>query len=263
MVIDFHTHCFADRLAPVAVPLLERECGIKGFHDGTIAGLRQQMAAGGVDISVIQPVATKPAQVQVINEWAKANADDTLYFFGALHPDDEAFFENVKRLKQDGFRGVKLHPDYQGFFADEPRMMPLYRAIADLGLVLVLHCGVDIGRPWPVHCTPLMVAHILENVPDLCLVASHMGSHGLWRDAQDVLVGKSLYLDTSYSQYSLKKEGMERMIRRHGAQRVLFGTDSPWTSAAVEIAGIRALDLPESDIESILSGNAKRLLGLF
>jgi uncharacterized protein len=260
MIVDFHTHCFADSLAKSAVSTLE-QCGrITAVHEGTAGSLKQFMRLCGVDRSVVLPVATKPSQVRAINRWAKDNTCDTLCFFGAVHPEDEAFYDNLQRLKQDGFPGVKLHPDYQHFFADEPRMMPLYEAIRDMGLILVLHAGIDIGCPYPVRCTPLMIRRLLDTVPGLPLVAAHMGGHALWRDVEDVLLGRDLFLDTSYSQYLLERSGVERMIGKHGADRVLFGSDSPWTRADEEIKQIRSLDLPASDIDRILGGNAIDLL---
>lgn len=260
MVIDFHTHCFDERIAAKAVSALENCSHIEAVHDGTVGGLQRHMAECGVDKSVVLPVATKPSQVPVINKWAIENTGETLCFFGALHPDDPNWETSLRQLKQSGFLGVKLHPDYQSFFADEPKLMPIYEAVRDLGLILVLHAGVDIGYPAPVHCTPLMIRRVIDNVPGLKLVAAHMGSHALWRDVEDVLLGRPVFLDTSYSHYSLQDEAMSRMIRRHGAENVLFGTDSPWKRADDEISRISRLPLPPADIERILYKNAQELL---
>lgn len=260
MVIDFHTHCFTDALAPSAIPVLEKNSGITAVHDGTAGGLKAHMQRCDVSKSVVLPVATKPAQVRPINEWARQTSDDALVFFGAMHPDDENFAAVAQGLKNKGFSGVKLHPDYQHFFADEPRMMPVYDALREAGLVLVLHAGVDIGFPAPVHSTPLMIRNVIKNMPGLKIVAAHMGGHALWRDVEDVLVGLPVFFDTSYSHYALGDEAMARMIRCHGAENVLFGTDSPWKSADDEIARIRALGLSFEEQELILYKNAQRLL---
>ena len=260
MIIDFHTHCFDDSLAKSAVPLLEKKARIHAMHDGTVSGLKQSMAACGIDKSVALPVATKPSQVPAINEWAKRNRDKDVYFFGALHPDDKNFFDAAKQLKNDGFRGVKLHPDYQHFYADEKRMMPLYEALRDLNLLVVLHSGVDIGYPWPVYCTPHMIKNIVESVKGIRLVAAHMGAHGLWRDVEDLILGLPIFIDTAYSQYLLENSGMERMIKKHGAERVLFGTDSPWRNQQEEAQAIASLNLPSGDIDHILYKNALLLL---
>jgi len=262
MVIDFHTHSFAHTVVDAAIGKLESFSGLKTVTDSTVDGLRAFMAQCGVDISVVQPVATKPAQVSVINDWAKKHRCTDMHFFGALHPDDHDFAATAGQLKDDGFKGVKLHPDYQSFFADEDRIMPLYQTLADLDLTLVLHAGVDNVHPSPVHCTPLMIRNIIDTVPTLRLVLPHMGSHALWRDAEQLIVGRDIYIDTSYSYYALKKDGMRRIIDKHGADRVLFGTDFPWKRADEEIENIRALGLSKADTEAILFRNAQRLLGL-
>lgn len=281
MIIDFHTHCFDDALAPYAVSTLEKNGGIKAKHDGTVSGLREYMRQCGVDLCVVHPVATKSAQVKTINQWAMENTDNIksivadniisentqkhsersrLCLFGALHPDDPNFLNTAQQLKNDGFKGVKLHPDYQRFYADESRMMPLYEALRDLGLIVVLHAGVDIGHTALIRCTPLMIANIINNVPGLKLVAAHMGGHALWRDAEMLLCGKDLYLDTSYAWYKLGRQGMARMIEKHGADKVLFGTDSPWKDTAAEIAHITSLGLSTSQTDLIMYKNAQALL---
>lgn len=261
MIIDFHVHCFADKIASRAIGLMEEKSGLKTILDGTLKGLKSYMRSCGVDKSVILPVATNPAQAPVINSWAKESAGGGVHFFGAVHPDDDDFNGTLCRLKASGFRGVKMHPDYQRFYADEKRMMPLYEAVRDLGLILVLHCGLDNVYPVPIHCTPLMVRNILGSVPGLKLVVPHMGGHALWRDAEQLLIGQPIYIDTCYSQYALGPSGMERLIKKHGSERVLFGTDSPWKRADDEISRIRALNLPQSDIDNILYKNALGLIG--
>lgn len=260
MVIDFHVHSFADKIASKAIGVLEEKSGLKTINDGTLQGLKDQMHKCGVDRSVILPVATSPAQVPIINKWAVENADEDLHFFAAVHPDDSDFFGTLRWLKDSGFRGVKMHPDYQLFYADEKRMMPLYEALRDAGFALALHCGLDNVYPIPIHCTPLMVRKILDNIPGIKLIAAHMGSHALWRDAEHLLLGLPIYIDTCYSQYALGPSGMERFIKKHGSERVLFGTDSPWKSADDEIRGIRDLRLPQGDIDNILYKNALALL---
>lgn len=262
MIIDAHVHCFADKIAPKAIGVLEEKSGLKTIHDGTINGLKSYMGERGVDKSVILPVATNPSQVSVINEWAWENADNELVFFGAAHPDDADFFDTVLKLKAGGFKGVKLHPDYQLFYADERRMMPLYEALRDAGLILALHCGLDNVYPVPIHCTPLMVRNILENIPGVTIIATHMGAHAMWRDAEELLAGQRVYMDTCYSQYALGGHGMKRMIKKHGAENILFGTDSPWKHADDEIKRIEALDITSHEKDLIFSINASRLLGL-
>lgn len=260
MVIDFHTHCFTDSIADNAVTTLEKQAGICAVGSGTVTGLKDHMRFCGVDQSVVLPVATKPSQVAAINRWAVEQRNESLVFFGAVHPDDLNFEDTVQFLISQGFKGVKFHPDYQHFYADEPRMMPIYEQLRDAGLIVVFHSGIDIGYPSPVYCTPLMISNVLDNVPGLRIVAAHMGAHALWHDVEELLVGRSVHLDTSYSFYLLQKEGMEHMISKHGAENILFGTDYPWKSPKDEIKTIQSLSLKASDIDKILYGNALSLL---
>ena len=249
-----------DALAPAAIATLEKNAHIKALHNGTLSGLTAFMAECGVDKFVVQPVATKPSQVPVINEWAKNNSTEKTVFFGALHPDDPNFISAAQKLKADGIKGVKFHPDYQDFYTDDEKMMPLYEALRDLGLIVMLHAGWDIGLPAPIRCTPLMIRNVIRNVPGLKLVAAHMGGHALWCDVEHVLLGLPIYIDTSYSHYVLQDEGMTRMIKKHGADRVLFGSDSPWKRADDDIRMIMGLDLSFEEKEAILYRNAQELL---
>jgi|AGTN01.2.fsa_nt_gi Predicted metal-dependent hydrolase of the TIM-barrel fold len=261
MIIDFHTHCFSEQIVSAAIALLEKNSGLTTNGSSTPENLKQAMRRQGVDISVVLPVATKPKQVPVINRWAKEQTCSSLVFFGAVHPDDPDYDGNLQWIKQHGFKGVKLHPDYIGYYADDPHMFPLYDAIRSYGLILALHAGFDNVYPYPVHCTPLMIRKIIDSFPGLAIVAAHMGSHVLWRDAEELLLGRRLYIDTCYSQYSLSRQDMQRMIGKHGAENVLFGTDSPWQDVEEEIRKIRALSLPPDDIDKILYKNALALLG--
>lgn len=260
MIIDFHTHCFKDNIAKSAVDQLQSVGNIKAYYDGTVNGLISSMKCIGIDKSVVMPVATKPSQVSVINEWGKSLQSDKLCFFGAIFPYDENVYEVINKLKMNGFKGVKMHPDYQGFFADDKRMMPVYEALRDAGLTVLLHAGVDIGFTSFVHCTPLMIFKVLRDIPGLRLVAAHMGGHGLWKDVEEILLGKDFYIDTSFSSYEIGKEGMLRMIKQHGIERVLFGSDSPWTDARKELDIINSLEITSTEKDYILYKNAQVLL---
>lgn len=262
MIIDIHTHAFPDELAPRALAALTSNCDVPPLTDGTIAGLRASMRQAGMDKAAVMPIATKPAQVRAINQWAAdiSRQYDDIISFGTLHPMLEDWLAEIDRLVADGIRGVKFHPDYQQFFVDDPIMISLYMALAHAGLVVLFHAGVDIGLPPPVHCTPERLAAVLDAVPELTIIAAHMGGYDMWDDVEKYLVGRDVYFDTSYSMADLGPERMTSLIRSHGVDKILFGTDSPWTDQAAEVAGIRALAFSDEEIEAVLGGNAERLL---
>lgn len=262
MIIDVHTHTFPDALAARAVAALSATAGVPAHTDGTNAGLRASMARAGIDLSVIMPIATKPAQVRAINAWAaEVNAvNDGLLAFGTLHPAQEDWRAEIDHLVADGIPGIKLHPDYQKFFVDDPALVPLFQGLADAGRLVLLHAGVDIGLPPPVHCPPDRLARLLDAVPELTVIAAHMGAYAQWDEVEQHLLGREVYLDTSYSLADLGPARMTALIQAHGAEKVLFGTDSPWTDQAAEVAAIRDLPLTDEEKRTVLGENARRLL---
>lgn len=272
MYIDFHTHAFADAIAEKAISKLENTLIEAGFGRdvpaatrGTVSGILEKLPMWQVDQAVILPIATKPSQQTTINNWAKdvqeANGG-TLWCFGSVHPDAEDAFAELERIKSLGLRGVKLHPDYQGFFADEERLFPLYRKCAELGLPVVLHAGLDAMSLDCVHCTPRMGAAVLDTVPELTLILAHLGGNGLWDDVEKYLVGRNVYLDTAYIEGNISDEQALRIFRNHGAERILFASDCPWHPSCREKEMLERLPLAHGERELISHINAEKLLNI-
>ena len=176
MVIDFHTHCFPDKLAERAVGQLSRVGGgLMPYSDGTLNGLRQQMALHNIDISVVLNIATKPEQQTNVNNFAATiDKEPDIIAFGSVFPGAPDAFEELERIKELGLKGVKFHPEYQQFAVDDPRWKPLYRKISDLGLITVFHSGVDYGFPPPYGCMPDGLASVLDCF-ETPVVAAHWG----------------------------------------------------------------------------------------
>ena len=158
-------------------------------------------------------------------------------------------------------KGIKLHPDYQGFFFDDPRAYPVYERCADLGLIVVIHAGSDPVSPGVIHADPQAIARVLDRFPKLILVAAHFGGTDCWDDVLRHLVGKQVYLDTALSAGNIPADTARQIIRAHGAHRILFGSDCPWHSSAMDAEFIRSLGLSEQEEEQIFYQNACALLG--
>lgn len=126
--IDFHTHIYPDHVAHSTVTAVCRRSGITASADGTLEGLKRSMAAAGIDLSVVAAVATKPEQVGSIQRWLADIRQPGIETLAAMHPADPLTLEQMGTLKRQGFRGFKLHPDYQDFFVDDPRMYQIGRA---------------------------------------------------------------------------------------------------------------------------------------
>ena len=262
MIIDFHTHAFEDTLAAKAIPFLENEGNIKAFTDGRAASLVASMDRAGIARSVVCPIATKPSHFDGIRTWARTlrAAQPRLEMLLSVHPDDPDALAHIDETAAEGFKGVKFHPYYQRFTLDDPRLFPLYERLAEHGLFAIFHCGFDVAYPPDRICDPVRVRRVIDALPGFQLVATHLGGWHDWENARRHLIGQPVYIETSYALYELPPAEARAMILDHPADRVLFGTDSPWADQAEELARWRALELPEDRLTAALGGNAARLL---
>lgn len=266
MIIDFHTHCFPDGLAARAVEALSKAGGIPPQLNGTVGDLIKSMGEAGIDRCVLLPVATKPSQTTGINDWAAGIQQERIVAFGSLHPGYGEWRGELARIRKMGLKGIKFHPEYQQFYVDDPDVMKIYEEALEMGLILVFHAGVDIGLSAPWHCTPERLRRVTEAFPGGRIVAAHMGGFGMWEEVERHLAGTGIYLDTSYSLGPgpdlMSEEQFKRIVIKHGAERILFGTDSPWTEQRSEVRKIRALRLEPAAETAILGGTAQKLLYL-
>ncbi len=280
MIIDFHTHTFPDKMASAVIGKLQAASHTRAFTDGTVSGLKASMARAGIDVSIVMPVATNPRQVEHVNDASVAlNREGALtgvYSFGCMHPDHPDPERELERIAAQGVRGIKLHPVYQGVDFDDERYIRILKRCRELKLIVLIHAGFDIGFPGVEHASPAMIRRAAEQVGGLKLVLAHMGSWRCWQNAADTLKGLGLYIDTSFSIGKLTsngdgclKSGEEELmtpaeaagvLRRYGADRALFGSDSPWGSQAETVRAVKALGLTEAEERMVFSENAKRLL---
>ena len=256
MIIDFHTHAFSEKIVEKAMGNLTATSGIMPYTDGTVNGLLEIMNNSGVDKSVVLPIATKPSQQRIVNSWAKEIMSDKIYAFGSVHPDAEDALEELDRIKESGLYGVKLHPDYQDMYFDNIRYERIIDAASELGLITVVHAGVDPKCPEDVHCTPKMARKVLDDVKPEKLVLAHMGGNEMWGDVERYLVGQNVYFDTGVILNTMPQEQFLRIVHMHGADRILFGTDSPWADQKNFVALLEHMPLTEEEKAAIFSENA-------
>jgi len=261
-IIDIHTHTFPDEVAAKAIPLLKKRASVEAFTDGTLACLKRSMDACGVSCSVIVPVSTKPGQVESINQWIVSIDNESFIGFGTIHPRHEGWKDELARLKDCGIKGIKFHADYQKFEMDEPILYEIYEQVREYGMIILFHMGTDLGLLPPYTSLPSKLGKIMSDFPGLKVVAAHMGGYEMWNDVERYLVGLDLYLETSFGIGFMPDERFLKIVRNHGSEKVLFGTDSPWRPQDVEVEKIRAIDLSDHEKQQILYGNAARLLEL-
>ena len=273
MVIDMHTHAFPDAVADKALARLSQASHLRPYTDGLAASLVRSMRKAGIARSVVLPVATSPHQCATINRVAmeinRNTAETGLVSFAGIHPDCEDWESQLYGIAELGFHGIKLHPVYQGVPADDPRTLRLLRLAQSLGLCVVMHAGPDISMPGRDASDVIRIRRMLDAVTPARLVLAHMGGWSQWDEVAAHIAGlPGVWLDTAFCLETapgaacLSASDFVSLVRMHGAGRVLFGTDSPWTDQKRSLDQIGSSGLTEAELQMILSENAVQLLGL-
>lgn len=259
-IIDFHAHAFPDQVAASAIPYLEEEGDVKANHDGRISSLLAIMDREGVDKSVICCIATRPSQFEAIVSWSKQISSDRIIPFPSFHPDDPQAVEHISQIKEEGFKGIKMHPYYQQFFLDDEKLYPAYEKIRELGLILVMHTGFDIAFPRIRRCDPRQILNVMTRFPELKMVTTHLGAWQQWAEVEDLLAGRKIYMDISYTLGQIDTQTARRIILKHPREYLLFGTDSPWSGPQKTYKQLQALELGDEREELIIRKNGLALL---
>jgi len=261
MFIDFHTHVFPRRKAPSILDDMATRKGIPHFFDGTVDGLSDVMKTSGIDLSIISRITTKKENVTAVNEWLRKCCRPGVQPLATVHPDLPVASGDLESLRSQGFKGVKLHPDYQGFFVDDPRMYPFYEAAQATGMPVLFHTGLDRGLPPPVHAMPDGLLRVHRDFPSLIMIAAHMGGEDNYKETEALLLGEDIYLDTSFVLRIMPFGLLKRFFRKHPVERILFGSDSPFTDQAAELDYLLNLScLTTAEKEKVAGENALSLL---
>ena len=269
MIIDFHTHLFPDKIASKAIAKLAEKSGSVPHTDGTVLGLLKQMQKGDCTIAVALPVVTDPAQFDSVNRFAATVNQDCRFkerkiiSFGGIHPRNEDIAGKMRFLKESGFLGVKIHPDYQEAYIDDDGYVAILESAKELDMIVVTHAGVDSGyKDQPVRCTPERVKNVIERVGHTKFVLAHLGGHRYVEQVYDLLAGLDVYFDTSYVLPEVSEADFKRILNKHGEDKILFATDCPWQDIQKEKDRILSYKLEKETEEKILWRNAADLLGI-
>ena len=261
-VIDVHTHVYPDKIAAKAAGATGEFYGVGHAQDATVPSLRACMDAAGIDISLIHSVATTPKQVAPINAFlaeTAANSGGRLVGLGTLHPDSPDQAADVRQLAALGLKGVKLHPEIQGFAVDDPRSLRICALCEEHRLPLLLHTG---DRRY--DCSnPNRLLPMLRQFPGLTVIGAHLGGWSIYEEAVPQLAGvPNLWFDCSSTFYWLDPQIAGTLIRRLGTDRVMFGSDYPMWTPKQELDTFLSLDFTEAERRAILCDNARRVFRL-
>ena len=168
---------------------------------------------------------------------------------------DSVVAEFRRLVNESGFCGLKLHPLFNAYTANDAVVYPLMDCTLELALPVFIHCG------HPPFSLPWSIAQLAEQYPGVRIVMVHMGhGHGVYIQASIDMARKypNLYLENSGMPMHTKiREAYERV----GSDRIFWGSDAPFHHYAVEILRTRVSGLTECQLEDVFRNNIARLMG--
>ena len=260
-IIDIHTHIYPDEIARKAADSVKTFYG--GIGDPTMDGTEQLLLSrgrqAGIDRFAILPVAIRPERVKAINDFVRQQAQANSRFipFGTAHAAMEGVADEAERIMGYGAKGIKMHPDSQGFSIDDPRLFPLYETVQGR-IPVIFHVG-DLRYN---HSHPARLRSVLEQFPKLDVIGAHFGGFRMHETALEFLRDTSCVLDTSSSVMFMEEGVPERLIRLYGAERIAFGSDFPLFDPVHEVERIDRLILTDAEKEQIFCKTAEQILNL-
>ena len=261
-IIDAHAHIYPEKIASKATR------AIGDFYDIEMempAGTSERLIAEGRKAAItrflVHSCATKSQQVRSINEFIKGEMDKYPQFIGfmTLHQDltEEEINNEVIWCLDNGFKGVKLHPDFQKFYIDSKEAEKFYRAVGDR-LPILFHAGDDRYE----FSKPERLANMAKKYPKVNFIGAHFGGYRCWEEV-DVYKGlDNVYFDTCSSLPFITAEYARKIMDKLGVEKFFFGTDFPMWDAEREMERFNNIKMTDSEREGVLAGNVKKLLKL-
>jgi len=181
---------------------------------------------------------------------------DRFVGFAGANPwyEEEALKELDRAVGKLGFKGLKLHPALQGILACDDLVYPLVERAIKLRIPVYIHSGT------PPYSLPFQIGELANTFPEATIIMGHFGYDAFWTDVLPVAKkNDNLFLETSRHPVN---QHVERCVEELGAERILFGTDLPYTNPYREVEKIRLLKINEEARRKILGENMAEILGL-
>ena len=259
-IIDFHTHIYPDKIAGKAADSIAEFYRLKGDGlVGSVDNLLKLEKEAGVSQAAVLPVAMKPGQTHHVNEFIQKTTreHDNLIGFGTVHAAMEDLLEEGQYLIDNGYRGIKIHPDMQQFPIDDLRLYPFYDLIQGK-LPILFHMGDSRFN----YSNPVKLRIIMDKFPRLTCIAAHLGGLDMYDIAYDNFRDKDCCLDISSVLRFSPPEEVLKWIRTYGAERMIFGTDFPLWNPVHEVKTFQSLGLTDRELEQVGHQTAERILSL-
>jgi len=242
MRYDVHTHAFHPKIADKVVAQLYDHYHIPVTGDASL------------DRVVVHSAATAPAQVIPANDWALelTRTHPEVIAFGAVHPGYADWEAELDRLREAGVPGIKLHPEFQSFWLDDPALEPIIEA-AQKDFVFMIHVGDRLPPDQNPSC-PFKLARLADRFPRARIIAAHLGGYLHWQWVLEALEGRDLWLDTSSTLSFIDDATLDAILAAWPRERLLFGSDYPIFDPGEEIERLRTrLGWSQGEIEALVA----------
>ncbi len=259
-IIDAHAHIYPNKIAQKATNAIGEFYDIKmEMPAGTPEKLLEEGKKAGISKFVVHSCATKSQQVRPINQFIKDEIEKYNEFIGfmTLHQEltEEEIDEEVSWCIDNGFKGIKIHPDFQKFYIDSEEAKKIYRIVGNR-LPILFHIGDDRYE----FSKPHRLVKMAKEFPNVNFIGAHFGGYRCWDEAQNYVGLENVYFDTCSSLMFIGEERAKQIIDMLGYERFFFATDFPMWDACGEIKRFEKIALTDNKKECIYSKNIKNLL---
>lgn len=254
MYYDVHTHAFHPKIADKVLTQLHDHYGITAIGTGHAEDLLARADKAGLDKVIIHTAATSPDQVIPANNWSieLMKSDPRIVTFGTIHPDYADPEKEFARLEKNGIKGLKFHPDFQGFFMDDRKFYRILEMVQGR-FVTMFHIGDKLPPQQNPSC-PLKLKKILQNFPKLKAIGAHMGGLYHWKFVAEELAGMNVYFDTSSALPFMDRSVLLDIMNKHPREQILFGSDYPLFDPGESMKELQhTLRLTDTEMEVHLS----------
>ena len=167
--------------------------------------------------------------------------------------------DDLKKCVDQGARTVKLMAALHGYRVDSTCVDPIMHQAASLGITATIHSGSPMSG-----CSPRYIGNLARRHPNVTIIMDHMG----YREWVDVAVEVAIENANVYLGTTLVAAAEPIFIKnivqsgRIGADRIVFGSNSPSGVALHGVNGIRNVGFTAQDESLILGQNLKQIYQL-
>lgn len=272
-IFSNHAHVYPDELAPTWKPII-----------GTVDNLLRFMDEVGIEKTVAFAHDAGNESFDTVSWlWRKTKGTDRIVPFGVVDPWRADAAEQVEKMQEHGFKGIKMHPCVHKFSVVSEEAYKVYESAQRHGFFIVFHTGVHWHRLSDYR--PILFDQIAWDFPELRFSLEHVGGRAFFHEAMGVIQNHFVYEDKGrltnprgrifagitnvfkkeHAPFYLGSDQVLMLRDMIGSRHMIFGTDFPHLTVGdtkTAISCVEALPIEQREKEDILGNNLQRVLGL-